>query len=139
MKYVCDARSGRTWFRIETEAEAVAESEAMRHAVARYFQREAERAGASYNPQGVSFIERDIGRKAHVARTMPLFLTLRADDGEALVTAMLPPEGKPDPNFRIVIVAAGNADPYPLYLREIDALGAHFNMPLPRDRCFPYG
>ena len=33
MRYVCDAPGGKTWFRIETEAEAVAESETMRHAV----------------------------------------------------------------------------------------------------------
>ena len=33
MKYVCDAPGGNTWFRIESEAEAATESEAMRHAV----------------------------------------------------------------------------------------------------------
>ena len=33
MKYVCDAPDGKTWFRIEAEGEAVAESETMRHAV----------------------------------------------------------------------------------------------------------
>jgi hypothetical protein len=33
MRYVCDAPNGKTWFRIETEAEAATESETMRHAV----------------------------------------------------------------------------------------------------------
>ena len=33
MRYVCDAPGGKTWFRIETEAEASMESEGMRHAV----------------------------------------------------------------------------------------------------------
>ena len=27
MKYVCDASGGKTWFRIETEAEATAETD----------------------------------------------------------------------------------------------------------------
>ncbi len=33
MRFVCDAAGGKTWFRIETEAEAAQESELMRHAV----------------------------------------------------------------------------------------------------------
>ena len=40
MRYICDAPNGRTWFRIETEAEAVGESETMRHAVEKYFRKE---------------------------------------------------------------------------------------------------
>lgn len=139
MRYVCDAPGAKTWFRIETEAEAQAESDAMRHAVHRYFQRAEERAAATYNPAGLSFIERDIGLKSHIARTMPLFLTLRADDGEPLATAMLPPEGKPDPNFRTMIVGPANADPYPAEGPAIEALAKHFNMPMPRETCFPYG
>ena len=46
MRYVCDAPGGKTWFRIETEGEAVAESEAMHHAVEKYFRKEHERAAA---------------------------------------------------------------------------------------------
>src|ERR1700756_3900905 len=44
---------------------------------------------------------------------MPLFLTLRDGEGNALTTAMLPPGGKDRGGFRIIIVAASNADPYP--------------------------
>lgn len=139
MKYVCDAPAGRTWFRIETEAEAAAESTLMKHAVERYFRREMDKANANYKPQGLSYIEQDIGRKSHVARTMPLFLTLRADDGAPLATAMLAPEGKPDPNFRMIIVGPANADPYPAHEDAIQTLAAHFNLHLPRERCFPYG
>src|SRR3979490_1043024 len=40
MKYVCDAYGGKTWFRIETEAEATAEADVMRHNVAKYFGQE---------------------------------------------------------------------------------------------------
>lgn len=139
MRYVCDAGGGRTWFRIETEAEAQAESDAMRHAVVRYFQREHERAASSYRPTGVSYIERDIGLKGHLERSTPYFLTLRADDGEALATAMLPPGGKPDPNFRIVIVGPANSDPYDRHGGAIEALARHLDMRLPRESCFPYG
>jgi hypothetical protein len=136
MKYVCDAKAGRTWFRIETDAEAEAETGLMRHAVVNYFRRELERARASYRPG--PGLERDIGLKAHIARTTPLFLTLRADDGAGLATAMLPPGGKPGGAFRIIIVGPENADPYPAQADAIRALGEHFDLTLDRDRCYPY-
>jgi len=41
--------------------------------------------------------------------------------------------------FRIIIVAASNADPYPEQDVAIAALGAHFGLTLDRHRCFPYG
>lgn len=138
MKFVCDAPGGKTWFQMETEAEANAEARDMRHAVDQYFARAEEQARASYAPADALGIERDIGLKAHIARSMPLFLTLRADDGEALATAMLPPEGRPERHFRVIIVGPGNADPYPDHGDAIAILGAHFGMDLPRDRCFPY-
>ena len=50
MRYVCDAPGGRTWFRIETEAEAVSESDTMRHAVEKYFRKEQDRAAQSFRP-----------------------------------------------------------------------------------------
>lgn len=50
MQYVCDAPGGRTWFRMETEGEAFAESELMRHAVEKYFRRDREKAEASFAP-----------------------------------------------------------------------------------------
>lgn len=138
MKFVCDAGNGRTWFRIETEAEAEAESRAMRHAVEKYFAREQARARESYKPTSSVAFERDIGLKAHIARSMPLFLTLRADDGEGLATAMLPPEGRNQANFRTIIVGPENGDPYAGHEDAIEKLAAHFGLDLPRAACFPY-
>jgi len=136
MKFVCEAPGRRTWFRIETDAEAENETRVMRHAVEKHFRREQARARESYVPG--PGLERDIGLKAHLARTSPLFLTLRADDGEPLATAMLPPGGKPDPEFRIIIVGPENADPYTHHASAIAALTKHLGLPLPRERCYPY-
>jgi hypothetical protein len=136
MRYVCEASKGRTWFRIETDAEAEAETKLMRHAVEKHFRREQMRARKSYTPG--PGLERDIGLKDHLARTAPLFLTLRADDGEGLATAMLPPAGRPSPDFPIIIVGPDNADPYPNHGDAIEALGRHYKLPLPRSRCYPY-
>src|ERR1700730_12200404 len=113
MQYVCDAPKGKTWFRIETEGEAAHESRLMSHTVEKYFCREREKAVQSWRPERPNAIERDIGLEAHVQREMPLFLTLRDREGNALATAMLPPGGKDRGGFRIIIVAASNADPYP--------------------------
>ena len=41
---------GKTWFRIETEAEAASESDAMRHAVEKFFRKEHEKAIQSFQP-----------------------------------------------------------------------------------------
>jgi hypothetical protein len=138
MRYVCDAPDGRTWFRIETEAEAAAESETMHHAVEKYFRKEHEKASASFQPVSKVSFEQEIGLKAHVQREMPLFLTLRADDGTPLATAMLPPGGKDDRGFRPIIVGPGNADPYPEEGEGIRALAEHYGMTLERARCYPY-
>jgi len=139
MKFVCDAPGRRTWFRIEAEHEAEAEARLMRHAVDKYFLRELERARESYRaPPGAAVSERDIGLNAHIARSTPLFLTLRADDGEGLATAMLPPEGRNQAHFRTIIVGPDNADPYVGHSDAIAALGAHFNLELKRADCFPY-
>jgi hypothetical protein len=138
MKYVCDALRNRTWFRIETDAEAVAESEEMRHAVEKYFRREKEKASETFKPLSTVFFEQEIGREAHIQREMPLFLTLRADDGTGLVTAMLPPRGEDDASFRTIIVGVGNADPYSDHEDAIDALAKHFGLSLERSRCYPY-
>ena len=136
MQYVCESTKGRTWFRIETDAEAEAETALMRHAVEKHFRREQARARKSYVPgQG---LERDIGLKAHIQRTTPLFLTLRADDGTGLATAMLPPDGKEVAEFPIIIVGPENADPYPDHGDAIEALARHYKLPLPRARCYPY-
>jgi hypothetical protein len=139
MQYVCDAPNGKVWFRIETEGEAAHESQLMSHTVEKYFRRERERIVESWRAQRPNAIERDIGLEAQVQREMPLFLTLRDSEGNALTTAMLPPGGRDRPGFRIIIVAASNADPYPQQHAAIAALGAHYRLTLDRERCYPYG
>ena len=138
MKFVCDAPEKKTWFRFETEAEAEQESALMSHAVAKHFRRERERAVRSYKPTSAAFIEQNIGLEAHVQRAMPLFLTLRDSEGRGLATAMLPPGGRNDPAFRIIIVGVENADPYPAHDSAIKALGANYRLNLDRSRCCPY-
>lgn len=139
MRYVCDAPGGATWFRLETEAEAEAEAALMRHAVDKYFRRHEAAARESYRaPKGAATFEQAIGLKDHIAKTMPLFLTLRSADGDGLVTAMLPPEGRNQVNFKIVIVGFENSDPYEDYDDEIEALADHYGLDLPREECFPY-
>jgi hypothetical protein len=138
MKFVCDAPGRKAWFRIETEGEALTESEVMKHAVEKFFRREREKAVASYRPASGAFIERDIGLGAHIQATMPWFLTLRDAEGNALATAMLPPGAKDDSSFRIIIVGASNGDPYPVEGEAIAALAAHVGFALDHDRCFPY-
>jgi hypothetical protein len=138
MKYVCDAPGGKTWFRIETEAEAVAESETMHHAVEKYFRKEQEKAAQSFRPISNVYFEQEIGLKAHIQREMPLFLTLRNDEGEPLATAMLPPNGHDDRSFRPIIVGAGNADPYPEQGDAIRSLAQCYGVTLERARCYPY-
>jgi hypothetical protein len=138
MKYVCDAPSRQTWFRLETEAEASQESILMGHAVEKFFRREWEKAAQNFKPASRLFIEQDIGRREHIQREMPLFLTLRDDNGEALATAMLPPGGQPDPSFTSIVVGPKNSDPYPDHGDAIEALAKHFNLHLDRERCYPY-
>jgi hypothetical protein len=138
MRYVCDAPEGKTWFRLEMPAEAAAESLAMHHAVEKHFCREMEKATRSFQPVSKTFVEQEIGLKAHIQREMPLFLTLRDSEGTALATAMLPPGGKEDAAFRTIIVGPDNGDPYPQHGPAIEALGRHFGLSLERSRCFPY-
>lgn len=139
MEYVCDAPGGKTWFRLETEAEAEAEAALLRHAVDKYFRRHLNEARESYRaPPGLAAFERDIGLKKHIRETMPLYLTLRADDGEGLATAMLPPGGRNQVNFRTIIVGPANADPYVEHAAAIAALEAKYSLDLKRDQCFPY-
>jgi hypothetical protein len=138
MQFICDAPDAKTWFRLETEGEALQESQIMRHAVDKYFRREKEKAAASYQPATTTYIERDIGLAAHIKREMAAFLTLRDREGAALATAMLPPGGRDDQAFRIIIVGPANADPYPKEEEAIAALGKHYGLALTRERCFPY-
>lgn len=138
MKYICDAPTGLTWFRVETELEATEESQMMQHAVEKHFGREMEKSKERYRPTTPHEIERNIGLKAHLDRDMPLFLTLRNGDGDAKVTVMLPAGGQDDGSARIIVVGRDNSDPYPDYGGAIEALGQHFGMTLDRARCFPY-
>ena len=138
MKFVCDAPGGKSWFRIETPAEAAAESDMMRHAVEKFFWQEREKAAQSYQPPSRTYIEQDIGLNAHLQRAMPLFLTLRDAEGNALATAMLPPEGRDHRGFRTIIVGVGNDDPYPDHGDAIRALSRHLGIALDRERCYPY-
>ncbi len=136
---MCDAYGGKTWFRIETEAEAAAESDVMRHKVAKYFCQEKDRATRSFQPSSRTLFEQEIGLATHIQREMPLFLTLRDGEGNALVTAMLPPGGKERDRFSPIIVGVSNSDPYPEHGEAIRALGDHFGIKLDRARCYPYG
>lgn len=138
MKYICDAPDRKIWFRIETAAEAEQESALMDHAVAKHFRRERETAAGTYKPTSTVNFEQNIGLEPHIQREMPLFLILRDAEGDALVTAMLPPGGRDDPAFKIVIVGKANADPYSTEGAAIEALAAHFGLILARDRCYPY-
>ena len=139
MQYICDAPGSKTWFRIETEGEAALESDVMGHVVEKYFRQAWESATSTYRSTSSPFVEQNIGLKAHVQRVMPLFLTLRTAEGAALVTAMLPPGGRYDPAFRIIIVGPENQDPYPEHSEAIRKLGEHFGLSLERVRCYPYG
>ena len=138
MQFVCDAAGQKTWFRIETEAEAAQESELMRHAVEKHFRQAYERAAQTYTPPPGPYVEQDIGRAAYIRRTMPMFLTLRDAAGNALATAMLPPQGREDRAFSPIIVGPGNSDPYPEHADAIRDLGRHFGLTLDRGRCYPY-
>jgi hypothetical protein len=138
MRYVCDAPGGKTWFRLETDAEATDESLAMHHAVEKFFRQEQAKAQRSFTPPSRSFIEQEIGLRAHLLRAMPLFLTLRDDEGKPLVTAMLPPGGQDDRAFRSIVVGSSNGDPYGEHAEAIRALADHFGLDLDRAHCYPY-
>jgi hypothetical protein len=139
MRFVCDAAGRKAWFRIETEAEAARESELMRHAVEKHFRRAWDEASRAYRPAPGPFVERDIGRAAHIRRAMPAFLTLRDGEGKALATAMLPQAGRDSLVPNPIVVGPGNGDPYPEHGDAIRALGRHFGIALDRARCYPYG
>jgi hypothetical protein len=138
MKFICDAPGDRVWFRIETDAEAARESEMMSHAVEKYFRAEKEKAAQTYRPASRILIEQEIGMNAHIQREMPLFLTLRDGEGNALVTAMLPRPAPDRGGGRAIIVGVANGDPYVDHADAIRALGDHFAVELDRDRCYPY-
>ncbi len=138
MLYVCDAPDGVTWFQIETEAEAAQESDLMGHAVEKHFRQARERAASSYVPRSGPYIERDIGLERHIRQAMPVFLTLRDQEGRGLATAMLWRPGQRASGSRSIIVGPKNSDPYVQRAKAIQALETHFGLILDRARCFPY-
>ena len=138
MRFVCDAPRGQVWFQIETEGEAALESDLMGHAVEKHFRQAREHAIATYVPPTGSYVEQNIGLKAHLRRVMPIFLTLRDQDGNGLATAMLPQPGHDARALRPVVVGVGNSDPYPQHGAAIQVLGEHFGCVLDRARCYPY-
>lgn len=138
MQFILDVPP-KTWFRIETAGEAALESQIMRHAVERYFQQAHEEARSTYAPPpNHRYIEQNIGLRAHVQKVMPMFLTLRDNEGKGLATAMLPPADGSESTFRPIIVGPENADPYPEHGDAIAALGAHLHLKLDHARCYPY-
>jgi hypothetical protein len=138
MQYVCDGLNG-TWFRMDTEGEAIRESQLMNHAVEKYFRQAAEDAAKTFVPPASTWaFEQKIGLRSHVQKLMPIFVTLRDGEGTGLVTAMLPPAGKDENSFRPIVVGPANADPYPKYGEDIKALARHYGLTLDRARCFPY-
>ncbi|MBX9759921.1 MAG: hypothetical protein K2Y29_14180 [Beijerinckiaceae bacterium] len=138
MQFICDAPGGKTWFLIESEKEASDESALMQHAVEKYFLRAREDAQRTYVPTSRAFIEQDIGRADHARKAMPQFATLRDAEGAGLATAMLPPRAGGSGAFTPIVVGPANRDPYPDHGDAIATLGAHFNLTLDRERCFPY-
>ena len=80
----------------------------------RYFNQAREQAAADLRSAGRRrVIEQNIGLKAHIQRAMPMFLTLRDNEGTPLATAMLPPAGQTSASSEPIIVGPGNSDPYP--------------------------
>ncbi|HEY1503079.1 MAG TPA: hypothetical protein VGF92_02200 [Stellaceae bacterium] len=139
MKFVCDSADGKTWFRIETTAEAMRESDLMGHAIEKYFAKERGKAAQSFTPASTLFIEQEIGLDAHLQREMPWFLTLRDGDGTPLASAMVQLRGREDRAFMPIIVGTKNSDPYPAHAEAIRALAKHLGITLDRARCYPYG
>ena len=138
MKFVLDVPP-KTWFRIETQGEAAQETQLMRHAVEKYFLHAYDDAVASYVPPAKGrYIEQNIGLRAHIARSMPRFMTLRDGEGNGLATAMLPPDGESDADFRPIVVGPDNSDPFVEHAAEIAALAAHLDLRLEPQRCYPY-
>ncbi len=69
---------------------------------------------------------------------MPVFLTLRDQEGNGLATAMLPPTGQDARTVRPVIVGPENSNPFAQHGEAIRVLGEHFGRILDRVWCYPY-
>src|SRR5260370_6841649 len=98
----------------------------MRHKIEKYFCQERDKAIKSFQPSSRVPFEQEIGLTAHIQREMPLFLTLRDGEGNALVTAMLPPGGQEPERFSPIIVGLSNTHPSPEHAEAIPPLAHHF-------------
>jgi len=138
MQYVCDAPKGKTWFRIETEGEAAHESRLMSHTVENI----SAASGRRQSSPGVRSAQRDRARhrpRGPCTARDAAFPHVARQGGQCTGYSDAATGGKDRGGFRIIIVAASNADPYPEQDAAIAALGAHFGLTLDRHRCFPYG
>ena len=136
MQYVCDAEE-YTWFRIETQGEATLESRVMSHTLENNFREVYEAAARLHTPsKSVRFVEQNIGLKAHIQRTMPMFMTLRAKDGTPLVTAILPPVGQDERSVRPLVIGSANTNPYAKHGAAIRKLGEHYGLGLDPTRSY---
>ena len=68
---------------------------------------------------------------------MPMFFTLRDEEGNGRATAMLPSTDS-HAAIRPIIVGPGNGDPYPQHGDAIICLAKHLGLTLDRARCYPY-
>ena len=129
MQYVCDAPGKKAWFRIESSGEAALESAVMKNAIEVQYENTRRAAIQTYQPSSrLHFIERNIGLNAHIARTMPMFLTLRDGEGNHLANAMLPPCGRDDDTFASRIVGPGGMDALMDEAAAVEALERHFGL-----------
>ena len=85
---------------------------------------------------GEIWVEGQIAQLSRRPGVATQFLTLRDQDGKALVTAMLPPGGRQGGGC--IIVGPNNADPYPDHSDAIATLARHFGITLDRSSCYPY-
>lgn len=135
MQFICDAPGQKSWFRIETENEAIFEAEAMKVSIDAPFRIERDAAVQSYRPQArLRAIERDIGLGAHVLRTMPIYLTLRDREGTALANAVLPAKDDLQEDHHAVVIGPGHADPFASQAEAIHALELHYGVSLQTKR-----
>ena len=109
----------------------------MNHTLENTFRDAYETAAKLHSPaKSVRFVEQNIGLKAHIQRTMPMFLTLRAKDGTPLVTAVLPPIGRDGITFRPIVIGPANTNPYPKNVAAIRKLAEHYGLDLEQTRSY---
>ena len=140
MEYVCDAPGRKTWFRIESENEALVESETMRNSIEIQYESARRDAIRKYLPSPrLQSFERDIGLKAHLQRTMPMFLTLRDREGTPLANATLPPCGEYDGSYTGRVIGPNGTDALVSQADAVGALERHFGLAIQLPIDVPIG